>query len=171
MERTVANLGKARMRGKEHSQGLITAASIDAPQSFQFRGVLRARSSGIMRGQLFLLTVIATAAAQFTTSVQETGPVTITYASASTARPAIIPTTSIAVYTPPATTIDPWQCATKNISDYLKPPMPTGHLLDIYYDHSDAIYKECEDKLPKPFTTFPACPSVAKVSWCKVCHV
>jgi hypothetical protein len=49
--------------------------------------------------------------------------------------------------------------------------MPTGHLLDVYYDHSDAIYKECEDKLPKPFTTFPACQSIAKASWCAVSQV
>ncbi|KAH4803042.1 hypothetical protein HBH61_179510 [Parastagonospora nodorum] len=45
-------------------------------------------------------------------------------------------------------------------SPYLKPPMPTGQLLNTYYEHSDKIYEECEDK---PST---ACPSVAKESWC-----
>ncbi|KAF1968897.1 hypothetical protein BU23DRAFT_654992 [Bimuria novae-zelandiae CBS 107.79] len=119
-----------------------------------------------MRVQLSLFFIIATAAAQFTTSIQGTGKATVTPVSASTPEPASVPTTSIAVYTPPVATIDSWLCATKNFSDYLTPPMPTGHLLDIYYDHSDAIYKECEDKIPKPFTTFPACPSVAKASWC-----
>lgn len=46
--------------------------------------------------------------------------------------------------------------------------MPTGHLLEVYYDHADKIYEECEATISKPFTTYPACPSVAKASWCAV---
>jgi hypothetical protein len=120
-----------------------------------------------MRIQFLFATFSATAIAQFTTSVQGSLTATGTLTSSTTARPASIATTSIAVYTP-ETSIDSWVCATKNYSEYLQPPMPTGELLDVYYDHSDAIYKECEEKLPKPLTTFPACPSVAKASWCAV---
>jgi hypothetical protein len=90
--------------------------------------------------------------AQSITPIQASSGTTTT---ASTARPV----TSIAIYTP-ATTADSWQCATKNVSDYLTPPMPTGQLLDTYYEHSDKIYEECEDK---PLT---ACPSVTKERWC-----
>ncbi|KAH9862715.1 hypothetical protein J1614_010808 [Plenodomus biglobosus] len=97
------------------------------------------------------------------TSIGKSNSVSIT----STAAPGSAPTNSFAVYTPD-TTIDSWTCATKNISDYLKPPMPTAHMLDVFYDHSDKIYAECEANIPKPFTTYPACPSVAKASWCAV---
>jgi hypothetical protein len=124
-----------------------------------------------MRIYCCLFTVIPTAVAQITTSVQATVLDTAVSGGTSTLRPASLPTTSIAIYTPRETPIDSWLCATKNFSDYLSPPMPTGNILDIYYNHSDKIYKECEDKLPKPFTTFPACPSVAKASWCAVSDV
>jgi hypothetical protein len=120
-----------------------------------------------MRFQLLFVTLAATTTAQFTTSVQGSGTATVTVARSTTPRPASVATTSFAVYTP-ETTIDSWECVTKKYSQYLQPPMPTGHLLEVYYDHSDAIYKECEEKLPKPLTTFPACPSVAKASWCAV---
>ena len=125
----------------------------------------------IMRIYCYLFTVVPTAVAQFTTSVEATVLDTTISESTSTHRQASLPTISIAIYTPRETTIDSWLCATKNVSDYLSPPMPTGKILDIYYNHSDKIYKECEDKLPKPFTTFPACPSVAKASWCAVSEV
>ncbi|KAH7092265.1 hypothetical protein FB567DRAFT_545440 [Paraphoma chrysanthemicola] len=110
-----------------------------------------------MRTHLALFAVVSTAAAQITTTNEAIGKATVTSA----------PKPSIAVYTP-TTTADSWECATKNFTDYLSPPMPTGNLLDIYYSHSDKIYKECEDKLPKPFTEFPACKSMAKASWCEV---
>lgn len=131
--------------------------------------ILFASLYNIMRSLLVLASVVAITAGQFTTSIHETAPVTITSASASTARPASAATTSYARYTP-IKSIDPWQCATKNISDYLLPPMPTGDLLNVYYDHSGAIYRECEEHIPKPFTSYPACPSVAKASWCAVSH-
>ncbi|KAF1939304.1 hypothetical protein EJ02DRAFT_457066 [Clathrospora elynae] len=63
-----------------------------------------------IRFQLLFVTFADTATAQFTTSVQGSGTATVTFASSSTARPASIPTTSIAVYTP-ETTIDSWVCA------------------------------------------------------------
>ena len=120
-----------------------------------------------MYSLLVLASVVAIAAGQSMTSIQETAPATITSATASTARPASAVTTSYARYTP-IKTIDSWECATKNISDYLLPPMPTGGLLEVYYDHSGVIYSECEEHIPKPFTSYPACPSVAKASWCAV---
>jgi|SRR5690242_1283886 len=119
-----------------------------------------------MQTAIIFLVAAATAAGQLTTSVQKSDSVSIT----STAAPGSAPTNSFAVYTPD-TTIDSWTCATKNISDYLKPPMPTAHMLDVFYDHSDKIYAECEANIPKPFTTYPACPSVAKASWCAVSKV
>lgn len=115
-----------------------------------------------------IFAVVSTVVAPSTATTQATAKDTEVSLSTSSPRPASLPTTSIAIYTPPVANVDSWLCATKNFSDYLNPPMPTGRLLDDYYDHSDAIYKECEDKLPKPFTTFPACPSVAKASWCAV---
>ncbi|KAH8692465.1 hypothetical protein GQ44DRAFT_719864 [Phaeosphaeriaceae sp. PMI808] len=115
-----------------------------------------------MRISYYIIVTAASTMSQFTTPVfHSEGASTIT----SMASPGSMPTAPGAVYTP-ADTLDSWLCATKNYSDYLQPPMPTGHLLDIYYDHSDKIYEECEAKLPKPFTSFPACPSVAKASWC-----
>jgi hypothetical protein len=116
-----------------------------------------------MQTAFFFLVAAATAVAQLKTSVQKSSSIIVT----STARPGSAPTNSVAVYTPD-NTIDSWICATKNTSDYLKPPMPTAHMLDVFYDHSDKIYAECEADLPKPFTSFPACPSVAKASWCAV---
>lgn len=116
----------------------------------------------IMHFLLLLLATIPIATAQFTTPMEGTKGIIVTSVSVS------IPEPSIAVYTPSATTIESWLCATKNLSDYLKPPMPTGELLEIYYDYSDTVNKECEDKIPKPFTTFPACPSIAKARWCAV---
>lgn len=112
-----------------------------------------------MRIKVFCLFVVAnTALAQVTSSVKVSTVVT-------GASPAPVMTMSIATHTPKP---DGWDCVTYNISDYLEPPMPTGPLLDIYYDHSDKIYQECEDKLPKPFTSFPACTSMAAASWCAV---
>lgn len=113
-----------------------------------------------MRDQAYLLFLAAavTAVAQLTSSV---GVSTIS----TSASPASIATESMASHTPEP---DSWDCITYNMSDYLHPPMPTGRLLDIYYDHSDKIYQECEDKLPKPFTSFPACASMATASWCAV---
>ncbi|KAH7068310.1 hypothetical protein BKA63DRAFT_521531 [Paraphoma chrysanthemicola] len=110
-----------------------------------------------MRTHLVLLAAVTITAAQFTTSIEAIGKATVTSA----------PRPSIAVYTP-TTTVDSWQCVTKNFTDYLNPPIRTGNLLDIYYNHSDKIYKECEDKLPKPFTEFPACKSMARASWCAI---
>jgi hypothetical protein len=81
------------------------------------------------------------------------------------ASPLPIVTASVPSHTPKP---DGWDCVTYNISDYLEPPLPTGHLLNIYYNHSDKIYQECEDKLPKPFTSFPACSSIEAASWCAV---
>jgi len=104
-----------------------------------------------MRALISFVALIATAAAQPTLT------------SASTARPASIPTASIAIY-PPEPGPDSWLCVTKNYSDYLHPPMPTGHLLDVYYDHADAIFKECMDKLPEALTSLPDCTSIAKES-------
>lgn len=86
----------------------------------------------------------------------------------STARPASTASVPVAIWTPHDTG-DSWQCATKNITNYLKPPMPTGILLDAYYEHADNVYEDCEKSIPQPFTSYPACPSVAKESWCAVC--
>jgi hypothetical protein len=111
---------------------------------------------------LLSVTLAVAATAQITPPFPDFAVPTVTIA-----KIANVARTSIAVYTP-ETTIDSWECATKKYSEYLQPPMPTGSFLEVYYNHSDAIYKECEEKLPKPLTTFPACPSVAKASWCAV---
>jgi hypothetical protein len=113
-----------------------------------------------MRAQSYylVLAAAATAVAQLTSSVRLSTIVT-------SASPASIATDSVASHTPEP---DTWDCVTYNMSDYLQPPMPTGRLLDIYYDHSDKMYQECEDKLPKPFTSYPACTSMATASWCAV---
>jgi exo-beta-1,3-glucanase (GH17 family) len=113
----------------------------------------------------YLILIASSVAAQLTTSSQDSSSTTI--AVTSFAEPASTASVSSVVYTQPI--YDSWQCATKNISAYLQPPMPTGHMLDIYYDHSDKIYAECESKLAKPFTTFPACQTMAQESWCAVC--
>jgi hypothetical protein len=120
-----------------------------------------------MRFLISIMTLAATATAELTTLVQGFATPTVTITKSLDARAASVATTSIAVYTPD-TTMDSWECATRNYSDYLQPPMPTGDLLEVYINHAHDIYEECEKDLRPPFTTYPACPSMAKASWCAV---
>lgn len=115
---------------------------------------------------LAIFSFAATAVAQ---SASVTIPTTRLAASniISTAQPASTASVPIAIWTPHDIG-DSWQCATKNITNYLKPPMPTGILLDAYHKHADSIYEECEKTISQPFTAYPPCPSVAKASWCAV---
>jgi hypothetical protein len=116
-----------------------------------------------MGSQTFLFTLLAVATVHVTAAVQGSVTTGAAFASLSTARPANTPTT-------PTATDDPWTCATKDYSDYLQPPKPTGHLLDVYYDHGDAIFKKCEESFPGPLTEIPVCPSLTAASWCAVSH-
>jgi hypothetical protein len=85
--------------------------------------------------------------------------------------PTQTPIPDVEIYSVPHLTRDSWECATKNITALLKPPKPTGVLLEAFNDHADHIYSECEKTMPTPFTKFPACTDMPKRSWCAVSKI
>ncbi|OBU00844.1 hypothetical protein VE01_01290 [Pseudogymnoascus verrucosus] len=62
----------------------------------------------------------------------------------------------------PAESIDPWQCLTENLTQYLDVPKPTGSLFKELQSHGSKLY---EPYLAAPTLT-AFCPFPAQSSWC-----
>lgn len=64
----------------------------------------------------------------------------------------------------PTFTIDPWECATKNISQYADLPKPTGALLEALRSYGDKLLQDCTPIVTG--TVGPSCPFPEKSLWC-----
>lgn len=64
--------------------------------------------------------------------------------------------------TRPTVTTEPWQCATESVSQYFRPPMPTGTLQSALDSYGEELWKACT------FTgiEYLECPSPDQSRWC-----
>lgn len=61
---------------------------------------------------------------------------------------------------------DPWECITENLTQYLKPPKPTGSLFDALQSYAYELYEPCLADI-----TVEICPFPAQSEWCSFTDV
>ncbi|KFY29403.1 hypothetical protein V493_02384 [Pseudogymnoascus sp. VKM F-4281 (FW-2241)] len=84
--------------------------------------------------------------------------VALTICIATAAIPALI---TLAPRAQPTASVDPWQCITERLAQYLDVPKPTGSLFDELQSYAAELYEPCLAAI-----TIEHCPFPAQSDWC-----